>query len=157
MIMRWSPWYQEYRVVWYSWCYARIMGKDQAPCGHLMITTVLFIPSLIGSLDDDVMSEDGKWCMWWLRGNPEQSKLVDDNINLLHVVSSCSYVHAMLSWWSHDNSCLTCNCHAVVCLECFWLIVSLQVHSMYWPGMSCQFEGHAVIPWLLIVVSVRVS
>ena len=24
-----------------------IMGKDQAPCGHLMITTVLFIPSLI--------------------------------------------------------------------------------------------------------------
>ena len=24
-----------------------IMGKDRAPCGHLMITTVLFIPSLI--------------------------------------------------------------------------------------------------------------
>ena len=28
----------------------------------------------------------------------------------------------MLSWWSHDNSCLTCNCHVVVCLECFWLL-----------------------------------
>ena len=24
-----------------------IMDKDQAPCGHLMITMVLFIPSLI--------------------------------------------------------------------------------------------------------------
>ena len=23
------------------------MGKNEAPCGHLMITTVLFIPSLI--------------------------------------------------------------------------------------------------------------
>ena len=66
VIMRWSPWYRGYRVVGYSWCCARIMGKDQAPCGHLMITTVLFIPSLIWSWDDRVMSEVGKWCICWL-------------------------------------------------------------------------------------------
>ena len=56
----------------YSWCCARVVGKDQAPCGHLMIATVLFIPSLIWSWDDCVMSEVGKWCMWWLRCKPSR-------------------------------------------------------------------------------------
>ena len=41
---------------WGLWCYARIKGKDQAPCGNVMITTVLLIPSLILSWGDRVMT-----------------------------------------------------------------------------------------------------
>ena len=37
------------------------------------------------------------------------------------------------------------------------VIVSLQVHSMYLPGVSCQFAGHAGFDCLLVVVSVRAS
>ena len=45
--VRGSLWYRGYRVVGYLWCYATITGEIQAPCGHVMITTILFIPSLI--------------------------------------------------------------------------------------------------------------
>ena len=134
--MRWSPWYRGYRVVGYSWCCARIMGKDQTPCGHLMITTVLFIPSLIWSWDDRVMSEVGKWCMWWLRGNPSRTNGACSVIMLrasiikficschAHIVLavSCSCCSCYVLRMYHDNPCLTCNYHVVVCLECFWLL-----------------------------------
>ena len=39
----------------------------------------------------------------------------------------------------------------------FLVVVSLQVHSMYWPDMSCQIAGDVVIAWLLVVVSIRAS
>ena len=48
-----------------------------------------------------------------------------DSCIVFMLVMPCCYEDIML------NSCLTGNCHAVVCLEYFWIIVSLQVHSMY--------------------------
>ena len=41
VIMRGSQWYRGYRVDGHLWCYVRVKGKGQAPCGHVMITTVL--------------------------------------------------------------------------------------------------------------------
>ena len=102
----WSLWYRGYRVVGYSWCCARIMGKDQAPCGHLMITTVLFIPSLIWSWDNRVMSKVGKWCMWWLRGNPSR---INGACSVIMFICSC-HAHIMLA-----VSC--CSCHVVLIIH----------------------------------------
>ena len=100
VIVRWSLWYRGYRVVGYSWCCARIIGKDQAPCGHLMITTVLFIPSLIWSWDDRVMSEVGKWCAWWLRDNPSSIigaySVIMLHASIVRFICSC-YAHIVLA------------------------------------------------------------
>ena len=98
----------------YSWCCARIMGKDQAPCGHLMITTVLFIPSLIWSWDDRVMSEVGKWCICWLRGNHSRLdgawSVIMLHASIVGLICSCCdscivfmsvmpcYIVLMISW-----------------------------------------------------------
>ena len=109
----WST--NDHRVVVYSWCCARIMGKNQAPCGHLMITTVLFIPSLIWPWDDRVMSEVGKWCMWWLRSNPSRINSVYSVImlhaSIVRFICSCQ-VHVVLaipcSCWYHVAMMISC-------------------------------------------------
>ena len=109
VIREWSPWYRGYRVVVYSWCCARIVGKNQAPCGHLMITTVLFIPSLIWSWDDRVMSEVGKWCMWWLRSNPSRihsaHSVIMLHASIVRFICSC-HAHIVLA-----VSCSSCSCY----------------------------------------------
>ena len=111
----WSPWYQGYRVVGYPWCCARIMGKDQAPCGHLMITTVLFIPSLIWSWDDRVMSEVGKWCMCWLRGNPSRINgaysVIMLHASIVRLICSC-HAHIVLA-----VLCSCCSCHVILMIS----------------------------------------
>ena len=159
----WSPWYRGYRVVGYPWCCARIVGKGQAPCGPLLIATVLFIPSLIWSWDDCVMSEVGKWCMWWLRGNPSRingaCSVIMLHASIVRFISSChvhivlaiSYqvVHARLSWWSHDNSCLTCKCHADVCLECFWLLWACKYIQCTDLACHASFVGRTRIARLI--------
>ena len=58
----------------------------------------------------------------------------------------------MLSWWSHDNSCLTCNCHVIVCLECFWLLwackyiqcTDLACHA----SLQVRPDLIACLPWI---------
>ena len=48
------------------------------------------------------------------------------------------------------------NAMLLSCLDVFGC-VSLQVHSMYWPGVSCQIAGDVVIALLLVVISIRAS
>ena len=61
-------------------------------------------------------TEVGKWMYeMGMRYPLSKSKLVHDMVYLLHVVSSCSYAHAMLVL---VVSCSVCACHVVLLVSC---------------------------------------
>ena len=49
------------------------------------------------------------------------------------------FYHAMFSNWYEIGCCMrSVLALSAACLDAMYLVV-LQVHSMYWPGVSCQF------------------
>ena len=80
-----------------------------------LLATVLFIPSLIWSWDDRVMSEVGKWCMWWLPGSPSRISgaysVIMLHASIVRFICSCQG-HVVLA-----ASCL-CWCHVAMMISC---------------------------------------
>jgi len=107
VIVRGSLWYQEYQLVGYLGCYAKVKGNGQAPCGHewlLRYCNTKFDWILRWSCD----VHDGYEV-------PEQSKLVHDNVIMLHG----SVI--MFIWSCHARIVLAASCcswHVFLIISC---------------------------------------
>ena len=108
---------------WGLWCYARIKGKDRAHCGHVMITMVLLVPSLIWSWGDRVMT-------MMVSGSCGGYEVTPNRVSWCMILLTCcmlvsSFVHAMLIWYCSSDILFTLPMPCVLIVSCSTLLINL--------------------------------